>query len=327
MKSGAFLSGLLLFASGAGAQWANNRGFDSGGIEGQKGFTVRGQVSSDSVLVGSMTVELGTNGHGISQSANLSADGSFEFHAVSQGVYELRVIGPGGVAHQENVIINGPNQLLSVTLSGQKNRDRSAGSTVSIRQLQHKVPSDAKKQYEKGLAAAKKRNHQAASDHFHNAVTIDPEFADAYSDYGVAQLALGNAEAAVEQFQKAVALVPDHTLAIANLSIALCRLKRFAEAGTSARQALALDPSLSKMRYILAISLETKQGHEAEALDNLNRAASEIPKARLLAADILTKTGRRDDAVRQLEQYLRATPARDTERRRVEEWLAELRRP
>jgi predicted Zn-dependent protease len=81
------------------------------------------------------------------------------------------------------------------------------------------------------------------------------------------------------------------------------------------------------MRYILAVSLTRERGHEAEALDNLERAAAEIPKARLLAADILIHTGRRDDAANQLERYLRALPERDTDRTIVEQRLAELRRP
>jgi len=157
-------------------------------------------------------------------------------------------------------------------------------------------------------------------------VAIDPEFADAYTNLGAAQVSLGQFEQAVGQFERAVELVPEHTLAISNLSIVLCKLKRFDEAGQAARQALRYDPSLLKMRYILAISLTTRQGHEAEALDNLERAAAEIPKARLLAADVLAQEGRRDDAARQLEQYLHSVPERDAERKSVEERLAQLRR-
>jgi len=287
---------------------------------------VRGQIYSETPFLGSLTVELTPNGRSIPQSVSLAADGSFEFQSVAPGAYELRVTGSGGgVLHQETVFVNGPNQILSVTMRTRQSIDRSAGSTVSIRQLQHKVPSDASKEYSNGQAAARKGDHLAARDHFQKAVTIDPEFADAYTNLGVAQLSLGEVETATEQFQKAIDLVPDHTLATANMSIALYRLKRYNEAAGAARQALKLDPSLLKMRYVLALSLTQKQGHEAEALDNLERAAGEFPRAHLLAADILTQTGRRDDAVNQLEKYLRASSERDTDRNAVEEWLATLR--
>ena len=222
-------------------------------------------------------------------------------------------------------MISGQNQLLSITVPGGSNAKRSGDPTVSILQLRHKVPPAAQKEYNKGLSAGKKGDFETALDHMQKAVAIDPEFADAYSGIGVAQLSLGRLEEAAVQFQKAINLVPDHTQAISNLSIVLSRLKRYGEAGQAARQALKLNPGLMKMRYILAFSLTREQGHETEALDNLERAAVEIPKARLLAADILTNAGRRDDAVRQLEQYLRALPERDADRKNVEERLAQLR--
>jgi tetratricopeptide (TPR) repeat protein len=112
---------------------------------------------------------------------------------------------------------------------------------VSIQQLTHKVPSEAQREYSKGLSAARKGDHQTALDHFQKAVGIDPEFADAYANLGAAEVSLGQLEQSVEQFQKAVGLVPDHTWHF-QLSIVLCKLKRF-DAGQAARQALR-DPSL-----------------------------------------------------------------------------------
>jgi tetratricopeptide (TPR) repeat protein len=198
---------------------------------------------------------------------------------------------------------------------------------VSIRQLQHKVAPEALKEYEKGQKAARKGDHALALDYFRKAVDADPEFADAFNNLGAAESALGRLEDAAQEFQKAVDLVPDHSQAIANLSIVLCKLKRYDEAGEAARKALRLDPRLSNVRYILAVTLSMKQGHENEALENLERVGPDLPKAHLLAADILTKTGRLDEAARQLEQYLRVAPQQDTDRPNVQEWLSALRRP
>jgi tetratricopeptide (TPR) repeat protein len=327
MKTGILLLGLIpLLVINSAAQWPDNSSFGSQGE--QRGFPIRGQIASENIFIGSVTVELAVSGHSIAQSTSLAADGSFEFRSVTPGAYDLRLTSSGGdVIHQERVIISGPNQLLSVNVPRRGSADRSDSATVSIRQLQHKIPPPAHKEYSKGQAAAKKGDYRTAIDHYEGAIGIDPEYADAYAYLGAAQVSLGQLDEGAKQFQKAIDLVPDHTLAIANLSIVLSKLKRYDEAGQAARQALKLDPSLLKMRYILALSLTMKQGHETEALENLERAASEIPKAHLLAADILTHTGRRDDAARQLEQYLRAAPARDTDRERVEEWLAQLRSP
>jgi tetratricopeptide (TPR) repeat protein len=329
MKTDICLLALILLSTiTADAQWPGTRVQESGQYGTERGVSVRGVISSERTLTGAFTVELvGSNLEAV-QSTSLEVDGSFQFHSVPQGGYELRITGPSGsIVHHQNVLISGQNQLLTITVSGGASAKRSADPTVSILQLRHKVPAPAQKEYNKGLSAGRKGDFQTALDHLQKAAVIDPEFADAYSGIGVAQLSLGRLEEAAEQFQKAVSLVPDHTQAISNLSIVLSRLKRYGEAGQAARQALKLNPSLMKMRYILAYSLTREQGHENEALDNLERAAVEIPKARLLAADILTHAGRRDDAIRQLEQYLRALPERDADRKNVEERLAQLRQP
>ena len=93
-----------------------------------------------------------------------------------------------------------------------------------------------------------------------------------------------------------------------------------------ARRALKLDPGLLKVRFVLGMSLVSDGGDKAEALDNLQRAAVEIPKAHLLVAKILADTNRREDAAKQLQDYLSSSPADDLNRQRIEVWLEELRR-
>jgi tetratricopeptide (TPR) repeat protein len=130
---------------------------------------------------------------------------------------------------------------------------------------------------------------------------------------------------AAKEFQKAIDLVPDHSMAVANLSVTLCKMEQYPEAEKLARRALQLDSSLLKIRYILAVSLMAQHRNNTEALENLQRAAGEVPKAHLVAAELLAQTGSRDEAAKHLEEYLRATPERDADRQKVETWLKELR--
>ncbi len=162
-------------------------------------------------------------------------------------------------------------------------------------------------------------------DHFQKAVILDPEYADAFNGIGITYAALGQLQQAADQFQKAIDLVPDHPGAAANLSIVLCKLEHYHEAGEMARRALKLDPGLLKIRYVLGISLVTEGRNKEEALDNLQRAAAEIPKAHLLAAELLVESDRRRDAVKHLEDYLRLSPTDGLDRQQVEEWLVKLR--
>jgi tetratricopeptide (TPR) repeat protein len=307
-----FLVPILIFISAAGAQ-------ESGS------FTVRGCLFSEGVTSSLMTIEL-AGSRGTTQNADLSGNGSFEFRNVAPGQYELRVTHGIQLIHSENVYISGPNQLLTVNLNSRVPLNRDAGGTISVRQLQHQVPSEAWKEFRMGQKAADKADHLLAVEHLNKAIAIDPQFADAYNNLGAARSALGHLEEAKDAFEKASELVPDHPLALANLSIVLYKLKHFEDCAVAARRALRLNPTLLNIQYILAISLSMQNGNETEDLGYLDRVALEIPQARLLAADILVRIARPEDAAKQLESYLRVIAAEDAQRPTVEQWLAGLRK-
>src|SRR5215471_2885461 len=83
----------------------------------RRSVAVHGEITSDGATPVSLTVELDGNGSGPVSMTSVSADGTFDFRSVSPGVHELRVVGPGGaVLHQENVVINGPYQRISINL-------------------------------------------------------------------------------------------------------------------------------------------------------------------------------------------------------------------
>jgi len=319
---------IALFAAPAVAQWGGDRSIGGMLYPGDHANSVvHGQISSDNPIIGSLMVELVAQGHAGAISASVQTGGGFEFPGVAPGAYQLRLTGAAGtVVHEESVLITGGYQNLSIQLPVKSKGGGSSDATVSIRQLQHKVPRVAQKEYAKGKAASAKGDPSTALDHFQKAAELDPQFADAFNEIGVNYAALGQLQQATDQFQRAIDLVPDHPGAAANLSIMLCKLERYREAGAMARRALKLDPGLLKVRFVLGMSLVTEGGDKAEALDNLQRAAVEIPKAHLLVAKILAETNRREDAAKQLQDYLSSSPADDLNRRKVEVWLEELRR-
>jgi len=322
------LVGLIGFFAAAGfAQWGGNRSIGATSYSGDGAAMVRGQVSSDNALGGSLIVELVAPGHAGTIATPMEADGGFEFHGLAPGQYQLRLTGAAGaVVHEEPVVINGGYQNLSIQIPNLSRAALSTDATVSIRQLQHKVPAEAQKEFNKGKAASTKGQQSTALDHFQRAATIDPEFADAFNGMGVTYSARGELQQAADQFQKAIDLVPDHAWATANFSVVLYQLKLYHEASEMARRALKLNPNLAKIRYVLGLSLVNEGGDKTEALDNLQRAAPEIPRAHLLAARILEETDRREDAAKHLEEYLLVSPAHDVDRQNAEAWLKQLRR-
>ena len=316
-----------LLASTAFGQWDGNRSIGAHSYQRDgDNRVVRGQVSSDSPLVGSFTVGLFSTRQTAVLSVSLDPDGGFEFHGVAPGSYQLRLTGAAGVViYEETVFINDGYQHLSIQVPVKPRTVRSNDATISFRQLQHKVPAEAQKEFGKGNAASIKGDQPRALDHFQKAVTLDPEFADAFNGIGMTYAALGELQQAADQFQKAIDLVPDHVGAAANLSIVLCKLKRYPEAGELARRALKINPGLLKLRYVLGMSLVNEGGNRVEALDNLQRAIVEVPGAHLLVAKILAETGRREEAAQHLEDYLRSSGVRDLDRPAVEAWLEQLR--
>jgi tetratricopeptide (TPR) repeat protein len=272
-----------------------------------------------------MNVELTASGQIATISGTAEGDGSFEFDGIAPGQYQLRVTNSGGqLMHEEPVFVGTGNQNLSIRVSNRTSASGSAEGTVSLRRLQHKVPGNAQKEYEKGRQASVKGDQSKAIDHLQKAAQIDPQFSDAYNGLGVVHMALGQTQMASEEFQQAINLEPDHDQAVANLSIALFRLQRFRDAEQVARLSLKLNPTRSKLRYVLGMSIVTDGGDKTEALFNLQRAAADVPEAHLLAAKLLAESGRRDEAAKHLDDYLRTAPQSGISRDKVEAWLAQL---
>jgi tetratricopeptide (TPR) repeat protein len=199
-------------------------------------------------------------------------------------------------------------------------------TTVSLQQLQHRVPQLAYKEFKKGCEAFLKGSTQAAIEHLQNAIKIDPEFADAHNDLGVIYLNSGRLEQGETEFQKATALAPYHNTAVSNLAIALFVLGRYHEACPFARRALKINPPYPYLLYVLGLSIISEHGDKTEALDNLQRAGQRFPGARVAASKLLAEMGQPHDAAGQLTEYLRSAPKQDATREQVEAQLPQLRR-
>jgi tetratricopeptide (TPR) repeat protein len=291
------------------------------------GVTLHGEIDSTSTPVGALTVELTPDGSGISEQITVNPDNSFDIRSLTPGIYQLRVVAAGGqTIHQEKIGINGVTQNITVHLteSNTGSASRSAGNVVSMNQLQHKIPARAQKLFNKAEQARAKRNLPEASEYYRQAVEADPGFVDAHTQLGSAEAALGRLPEAAEEFQKAIDIVPDHHLALLNLSIVLAKLRRFHEAGEVARRDLKVVPGSGRTHYILAASLIQEKGNMDEAIDHLERAGDDIPSAHLAASDLLLERGRRNEAVRQIEQFLLVASPSDALRAKAEARLSEL---
>ncbi|HXG01995.1 MAG TPA: tetratricopeptide repeat protein, partial [Candidatus Binatia bacterium] len=129
---------------------------------------------------------------------------------------------------------------------------------------------------------------------FEKAVELDPNFAEAHMNLGVALAEAGRWEEAVPAYRRALALPTLATphVAYQNLGLALYHLKRYREAEEALRVALRLDPQMSAAYYNLGLVLAA-QNRRDEARFAFRRAVELAPQSPFgqAAADRLKALG------------------------------------
>ncbi len=284
-----------------------------------------GEVTSDnpSDLVGGVTVELvDMHSHLVVGQSVAGMDGRFQIANLRPGDYQLRVTtGTGGIIEQQFVTVNGVADYVRVRLPELK-RERPVSGTVSVGRLGHKVPRKAQKEFEKAVAASEKNDSWTAIEHLKKAIEIDPAYMEAYNNLGARYLHVNQPQEAAYQFEKAIQLDSSSAKAHSNLSIAYLALRRFEEAEREAREAVKLDSTSNISRYALGMALAAQNRQPQEAVQNLDAAARELPKARLTAAQVLAREGQRAEAAAELRKYLDS--GHEEHRELVRTWLTKL---
>jgi tetratricopeptide (TPR) repeat protein len=253
---------------------------------------------------------------------DISSNGQFEFPDLPSGQYELTVTNLyGGVIHREYVSLHSNTNPISARLPAQ-NVGRPASGTVSAVRLRRKVPSKARKEFERGVEAARKNDSAAAIGHLTKATELDPGYMESHNNLGVQHLKADGCEPALAEFQKAIELDPGSPAPQVNLSLALLKMERFAEAETAARKALRLDGGNGNAHYFLGLALFQQRKNISEALDYRQRASETVPHARLAIADISEQRGDVEGAKKELRTYLKS--AKPADRESVETRLAAL---
>src|SRR5262245_643499 len=125
---------------------------------------------------------------------------------------------------------------------------------------------------------------------FQKALEIDPEYADAEANLGIALSQQGRWADAVSAYQKALSMpvYPTPEIAYANLGWAYLNLDRLKEAEEAYRTAIQLQPKFPQAYYFLGVVLE-REGLRNEAIAAF-RSARDLDPDSLLgkkAADLL----------------------------------------
>lgn len=288
-------------------------------------FAVHGTV--ENIPTGSSLVaELSPMSGGRTIQTSIEGNGDFLFDEVPTGDYWLRISSTmAGPVHQEFVSVTDGSSSIVVRLPENK-VDRPGSGTVSVRQLQRKIPGKASKELKKADNDLRNGNFEQSIEHLHAAIQLYPDYMEAHNNLGVCYLRTNRIPEALKALQKARELDPDAGLVNANLSSAFLLSGRNSEAEETARRAIKADPTSDKARFILALSLKAQNRSQDEALDNLHRVVAQFPRARLAAAEIFANKGDRNRAVQELQQFLRGDSVSSSDRQVAQDWLSRLQK-
>ena len=104
------------------------------------------------------------------------------------------------------------------------------------------VDPSARARFRDGMAAVKRREYRHALGAFQAAVDIDPGYAAAYNNIGMAAIELGDRAAAEKAFRQAISIAPKQADYVVNLVRVLMLMRRHAEALPLCEMAAGLAP-------------------------------------------------------------------------------------
>jgi tetratricopeptide (TPR) repeat protein len=283
-------------------------------------FTLTGEVSAaDRAQLSCFLVELyNLQTHAVLDRVQARSNGDFQFSNVTPGMYAVRVIEE---PNQQPVVeqyhsITSTSSPLMLRISTNSEAKPVSG-TVSLHQLQHPVPKQALRAFEE---ARKDKKH--AIEKLEEAIRIAPDYYAAHASLGVEYLHASRYAEAAGQFRAALEPGSPNPALYVNLACANFLMRDYPAGEEAARKALALDPKNSRVHYLLGTVLSMRPGKEPEALEHLQAAAEQTPKARLLAAQLRVRLGDIPSARRDLTDYLNSGAQEN--RAKVESWLAQL---
>jgi Flp pilus assembly protein TadD len=184
------------------------------------------------------------------------------------------------------------------------------------------IPKPAFEQYKKAIEALEKNDTKLAIEKFSEAVTLYPQFAEAYSELGSLYLKTGELSKAEEALRKTLQLNEKNPTAQLNYGIALLNQRKMYEAEKELEKAVLADENAATPHMYLGIALlglNYPDYAEKEFLKAISLKDDEkLAQAHRYLGGIYWKKGNYKQAVEHLEKYLKFVPkAADAEKVRA----------
>jgi tetratricopeptide (TPR) repeat protein len=185
------------------------------------------------------------------------------------------------------------------------------GAAVSLTSL--KAPKDARRAYDRGLAAANRLKYEDAAKAFEAAVAAYPQYAQAWSDLGLAQAALKRPGEARASWESAVKCDPQYLkpyVHLARLAVAEGRNEGALDITSRGLEFNPVEfPAIYFYNAVANFNLRHYDAAEKSAIETIAHDHSrEIPIAESLLGSILGIKGDLGPAIDHLRKYLELSP-------------------
>jgi tetratricopeptide (TPR) repeat protein len=275
--------------------------------------TISGTVlsQSDHRTMSQVGVRLKSHAAGVFHSILTDYDGRFEVGGLPPGIYEINVEESGYDTVRTKAELEGPSLKMMIYLTPVKwSPARQNKYTVSVRELG--IPEKAREEYQKGMVCLAKDDAAGGANHFTKAVKAFPEYYEALSQLGLAEIRLGRKEEARKAFQAAIDLSKGrHAAAEFGLGYLLYVEGNAGEAEAILRRGLEVDGNAPDGHVILGLALL-----RLDRLDEAERSAREallrkpgLAEAYLVLADVYARRRNYREQLQDLETYLQLEPS------------------
>lgn len=200
------------------------------------------------------------------------------------------------------------------------------GSTVSITAIN--APEEARKAYDKGVAAMTRKKWSAAQTAFERAVAVYPAYAAAWSDLGEAFREQSKLTEARGAYERALQADPKYIKPYQQLARQALGEGRMEDAVRITERAMELNPiefpGIYFYHAVASFNLKRLDAAEKSARRAIELDANhELPRAEHLLGTVLAAKGDRRGAIEHFRKYLEISP-KATDAPEVKRSIAEL---
>lgn len=302
----------------------------------QGGFAILGSVRvSEGGAAGAVRVSLLNDNYQTLRTLIVDASGRFQFRGLNQGVYLVKVESTNAEFEEQTQRVEfqgtgrrrsaGGEEVFPVDFILRRKRTEPKPNSPGVVFAQT-VPEAARAEYERGLKKVKDNKSEQAIPLLKKAIEIFPDYFLALELLGAEYVKTGNHAEAVPLLTRAVALNETAPKSLYALGVAYLKLNRLSDAATWLRKAVEQDGSNVNAHLMLGIA-QGRLGQLDEAEASLKKAyrlgGEQVPDVHLYLAGIYDKQKKYDEAVRELELFLKE--GKDLDESKVKVMITRLR--